>query len=150
MKKIFALVLVAMICATGFGKTIDEVFNAFPHADNVQVMTLDKAMLNMAGGNNERAERIRDIDSMRIIAIENATDEQKKIASDLMNDGVDGFDVMVDANENDEHALIFTQGNDKVINKMLIIASEKNEVAVVLIEGKINPDNASQMINTFK
>ena len=151
MKKFLVLALVAMICATGFGKTIDEVFNAFPKADNVQEMTLDKAMLAMArNAGGEKANQLKDIAAMRIIAIEDATAEQVKIAKDLMNEGVDGFDVLVDADENGEHALILTQGDEKLISKMLIFAVEEDEVAVVLIEGKINPNDANKFMELGK
>ena len=151
MKKFLVLALVAMISATGFSKTIDEVFNSFPKADNVQEVTLDKAMMSMAmaAGANQ-AKQMKDIDAMRVIAIENATPEQVKIAKDLMNEGVDGFDVMVDADENGEHALILSQGDEKVISKMLIIATSKEEVAVVLIQGKIDPNNATKMADIVK
>lgn len=151
MKKFLVLALVAMISATGFSKTIDEVFNAFPKTDNVQEMTLDKAMLAMArSAGGEQAKQMKDIDVMRVIAIEKATAEQVKIANDLMNEGVDGFDIMVDADENGEHALILTQGDEKVISKMLIIATAKEEVAVVLIEGNIDPENATNLANIAK
>ena len=151
MKKFLVLALVAMISATGFSKTIDEVFNAFPKADNVQEMTLDKAMLAMArNAGGEKAKQLKDIAAMRIIAIEDATAEQVKIAKDLMNEGVDGFDVLVDADENGEHALILTQGDEKLISKMLIFAVEEDEVAVVLIEGKINPNDANKFMELGK
>ena len=151
MKKFLVLALVAMMSATGFSKTIDEVFNAFPKADNVQEMTLDKAMLAMArSAGGEQAKQMKDIDVMRVIAIEKATAEQVKIANDLMNEGVDGFDIMVDADENGEHALILTQGDEKVISKMLIFAVEKDEVAIVLIEGNIDPENATNLANIAK
>ncbi len=151
MKKFLVLALVAMISATGFSKTLDEVFNAFPKADNVQEVTLDKAMLAMArNAGAEGANQMKGIDVMRVIAIENATAEQVKIAKELMNEGVDGFDVMVDADENGEHALILAQGDDKLISKMLIIATSKEEVAVVLIQGKIDPNNATKMANIVK
>lgn len=63
---------------------------------------------------------------------------------------MDGFDVVVDADEENEHALILAQGDDKEIHKMLIIASTKDEAAIVLIEGKIDPNNAEKMINLGK
>ena len=138
-----------MISATGFSKTIDEVFNAFPKADNVQEMTIDKAMLAMAGV-GDKAAAMKDVDAMRVIAIEDATSEQVAIAQEIMKEGVEGFDVMVDASEKGEDALILTQGDDKVITKMLIIAHAKGEVAVVLIEGKINPDDAAQLSKMSK
>lgn len=149
MKKFLLLALVAMISATGFSKTIDEVFNAFPKTDNVQEMTIDKAMLAMAGV-GDKAAAMKDVDAMRVIAIENPTSDQVAIAQEIMKEGVDGFDVMVDASEHGEDALILTQGDDKVITKMLIIAHAKGEVAVVLIEGKINPDDAAQISKMSK
>ena len=149
MKKFLLLALVAMISATGFSKTIDEVFNAFPKADNVQEMTIDKAMLAMAGV-GDKAAAMKDVDAMRVIAIENPTSDQVAIAQEIMKEGVDGFDVMVDASEKGEDALILTQGDDKVITKMLIIAHAKGEVAVALIEGKINPDDAAQISKMSK
>ena len=105
-------------------------------------------MAGNAGG--EQAKQMKNIDVMRVIAIEDATAEQVKIAKELMNEGVDGFDVMVDADEEGEHALILTQGDDKLISKMLIIAITKEEVAVVLIEGKIDPENATNLANIAK
>ena len=151
MKKFLVLALVAMISATGFSKTLDEVFNAFPKADNVQEVTLDQAMLAMAkSSGGEQAKQMKDIDVMRVIAIEDATAEQVKIAKNLMDEGVDGFDVLVDADENGEHALILSQGDEKVISKMLIIATSKEEVAVVLIQGKIDPNNATKMADIVK
>ena len=138
-----------MISATGFSKTIDEVFNAFPKADNVQEMTIDKAMLAMAGV-GDKAAAMKDVDAMRVIAIENPTSDQVAIAQEIIKEGVEGFDVMVDASEKGEDALILTQGDDKVITKMLIIAHAKGEVAVVLIEGKINPDDAAQISKMSK
>ena len=94
MKKFLVLALVAMISATGFSKTIDEVFNAFPKADNVQEMTIDKAMLAMAGV-GDKAAAMKDVDAMRVIAIENPTSDQVAIAQEIMKEGVEGFDVLV-------------------------------------------------------
>lgn len=151
MKKLLVLALVAMFSVTGFSKTLDEVLNSFPKADNIQDVTIDKSMLEMAksmGG--DKAEQMKDIAAMRVFAIEKPSSEQLAIFNEIMEDGVDGFDVVVDADEEDEHALILAQGDDKEIHKMLIIASTKDEAAIVLIEGKIDPNNAEKMINLGK
>lgn len=151
MKKFLVMALVAMVCATGFGKTLDEVLNAFPQADNVQRMTLDKGMLAMAmSGGGEQAKMMKDIDEMSVIAIEKPVGEQLAALKEIMDDGVEGFDVMVDADEDGEHALILTQGDGKIISTMLILAVEKDEAAIVLIKGKIDPSNAGKMINLGK
>lgn len=151
MKKLLVLALVAMISATGFSKTLDEVFNAFPKADNVQEMTIDNSMLAMAksmGG--DKAKQMKDIDAMRVIAIEKPSSEQLAILKGIMDEGVEGFDVLVDADEDGEHALILTQGNEKEIPKMLILATTEEEVAIVLIEGKIDPSNVDKLMKLGK
>ena len=151
MKKLLVLALVAMLSVAGFSKTIDDVFNAFPKADNVQEMTIDKSMLEMAksmGG--EKAQQMKGIDAMKVIAIEKPSSEQLATLKAIMNEGVEGFDILVDADEDGEHALILTQGDEKEIHKMLILAVAEKEVAIVLIEGKIDPSNADKMINLGK
>ncbi|MBR5085484.1 MAG: DUF4252 domain-containing protein [Muribaculaceae bacterium] len=153
MKNFLVLALVAMISVTGFSKTIDEVFNAFPKADNVQEMTLDKAMLAMAmsaGADQSKAKAMKGLDAIRLIAIEDPTSEQINIAREIMKDGVDGFDVMIDSSEDGEDALILTQGDGNVINKMLIIAVEEDNVAVVMLEGEIDPKDTDKMVNFGK
>ena len=151
MKKLLVLALVAIVGATAFGKTLDEVFNAFPKADNVQNMALDENMLGMAMSMGaDQSGALKDIKSMKIIAIEEPTSEQVAIAKGILEEGVEGFDVMVDASEEGESALILTQGNEKVINKMLIIAVEEDNVAIVLLEGNINPNYADKYVNFGK
>ena len=151
MKKFLVLALVAMISVTGFSKTIDEVFNAFPKADNVQEMTLDKAMLAMAmSAGADQSKAMKGLDAIRLIAIEDPTSEQINIAREIMKDGVDGFDVMIDSSEDGEDALILTQGDGNVINKMLIIAVEEDNVAVVMLEGEIDPKDTDKMVNFGK
>ncbi len=154
MKKFLVLALVAMISATGFGKTIDEVFNAFPKADNVQEITVDKQMLGMAmvmaGDQNSGLSKMKDIDNLRIINIENPSSEQIAIAKELMKVEVDGFEEMLSANEDGQDVLILNQSEGQMITKMLIIASEKDKIAVVLIEGKIDLNDASKMMKIAK
>ena len=151
MKKFLVLALVAMIGATAFSKTIDEMFNAFQKADNVQEMVIDESMINMAMSMGaDQSGALKDIKSMRIVTIENPSSEQFAAAKSIIEDGVDGFDVMVDATEKDESALILTQGDGEVINKMLIIAVEDDSVAIVLMEGSINPEYANKYMNFGK
>ena len=152
MKKFLVLALVAMISATGFSKTIDEVFNAFPQAENVQAMTLDKDMLAMAmgaGADQSKINSMKGIDAIRLIAIEEPTSEQINIAKEIMKDGVDGFEVMVDASEEGQDALILTQSDGDKVKKMLIMAIDEN-ITFVLLDGDIDPNKASEMINIGK
>ena len=128
-------------------------FKAFPQADNVQEMTFDKAMLSMAmsmGADQSKTKSMKDLDAIRLISIEEPTSEQINIAREIMKDGVDGFDVLIDSSEDGEDALILTQGDGNTINRMLIIAVEEDNVAIVMLEGKIDPKDTDKMVNFGK
>jgi hypothetical protein len=85
-----------------------------------------------------------------VIAIEKPSSEQLAILKAVMDEGVEGFDILVDADEDGEHALILAQGNEKEIPKMLIMATTEEEVAIVLIEGKIDPSNVDKLMKLGK
>lgn len=151
MKKILVFALTAIMSVTAFGMTIDEVFSAFPKADNVQEMTLDKAMLGMAMSMGaDQSGALKNVEGMRFISIEEPTSDQLAIAKQIMKSDIDGFEVMVDASEEGQDALILTQGEGEVVKKMLIMAIEGENIAFVLLEGDIDPNNAGKMINFGK
>ena len=59
MKKFIAIAIMAFSMVTAQAITVDDVFNAFPDADNVEKVNLDKEMLAMMG--NNKLSGIKDI-----------------------------------------------------------------------------------------
>ena len=144
MKKFFVMAVVAMICATGFSKTIDEVFNAFPKADNVKLIDVPElrdiiaTKVNSNDEGKELAEKTKNIEAVTILTIENANVAQKEIARKLMAGGIEGMEELLNVEEKGEEVTIFAAKHDEKIHQMLIFALEKDEVGIILIKGDLD------------
>ena len=83
MKKFIAIAIMAFSMVTAQAITVDDVFNAFPDADNVEKVNLDKEMLAMMG--NNKLSGIKDISAVRVINIKEPTSEQQAIANAMLD-----------------------------------------------------------------
>lgn len=151
MKKFLVLAVVALSFATGFCRSIDDVFNAFPEADNVQLVNmpglLDMIQSKFDARSKEKNGAKSIIESVKILIIEDATDQQKGIARQILDEGVDDLEEMVAVNDGEEDVTILSQQQGDHIAQMLIIVfdNEENEVGVVHLKGVLRADDLENM-----
>ncbi|MBQ3363422.1 MAG: DUF4252 domain-containing protein [Muribaculaceae bacterium] len=152
MKKILLLAIVALTFATGLGKTVDEVFSAFPAADNVQLMDMPfmKQIVQSkleAELKEENGKQIK-IEDMKLLLIEDATESQKDIARHLLNDGVDGMEELMNVDEDGNlDVTIFFQKEGDHICQMLIFTfdNDEDEVGIVYLKGAMQPSDIGKI-----
>ena len=151
MKKFLVLAIVALSFATGFCRSVDDVFNAFPKADNVQLVNMP-GMLDMIQSKFDARSKEKNgpksiIESVKILIIEDATDQQKGIARQILDEGVDDLEEMVAVNDGEEDVTILSQQQGDHIAQMLIIVfdNEENEVGVVHLKGVLRADDLENM-----
>lgn len=151
MKKFLVLAIVALSFATGFCRSVDDVFNAFPEADNVQLVNmpgmLDMIQSKLDAKSKEKNSAKSIIESVKILIIEDATDQQKGIARQILDEGVDDLEEMVAVNDGEEDVTILSQQQGDHIAQMLIIVfdNEENEVGVVHLKGVLRADDLENM-----
>ena len=151
MKKFLVLAVVALSFATGLCRSIDDVFNAFPEADNVQLVNmpglLDMIQSKLDAKSKEKNGAKSIIESVKILIIEDATDQQKGIARQILDEGVDDLEEMVVVNDGEEDVTILSQQQGDHIAQMLIIVfdNEENEVGVVHLKGVLRADDLENM-----
>ena len=151
MKKFLVLAIVALSFATGFCKSVDDVFNAFPKADNVQLVNvpglLEMIQSKLDAKSKEKNGAKSIIESVKILIIEDATDQQKGIARQILDEGVDDLEEMVTVNDAEEDVTILSQQQGDHIAQMLIIVfdNEENEVGVVHLKGVLRADDLENM-----
>ena len=151
MKKFLVLAVVALSFATGLCRSIDDVFNAFPEADNVQLVNmpglLDMIQSKFDAKSKEKNGPKSIIESVKILIIEDATDQQKGIARQILDEGVDDLEEMVAVNDGEEDVTILSQQQGDHIAQMLIIVfdNEENEVGVVHLKGVLRADDLENM-----
>lgn len=151
MKKFLVLAVVALSFATGLCRSIDDVFNAFPEADNVQLVNmpglLDMIQSKLDAKSKDKNGAKSIIESVKILIIEDATDQQKGIARQILDEGVDDLEEMVAVNDGEEDVTILSQQQGDHIAQMLIIVfdNEENEVGVVHLKGVLRADDLDNM-----
>ena len=151
MKKFLVLAIVALSFATGFCRSVDDVFNAFPEADNVQLVNmpglLDMIQSKLDAKSKEKNGEKSIIESVKILIIEDATDQQKGIARQILDEGIDDMEEMVSVNDGEEDVTILSQQQGDHIAQMLIIVfdNEENEVGVVHLKGVLRADDLENM-----
>lgn len=127
---------------TDNGYSLDK----FSKIEGVECMTLDKAMLKMAMdmgadvGAGVGEEVIKNIDKMTI-----ATGSSKVFATLIAQDiatlkAGTTYKALAEETENGETEAVFTRSVDDVITELLIFNSDKEESAVIKMEGKFTAD----------
>ena len=145
MKKFIAIAIMAFSMVTAQAITVDDVFNAFPDADNVEKVNLDKEMLAMMG--NNKLSGIKDISAVRVINIKEPTSEQQTIAKRFLDADIDGMESLLDVYENEENVTIYTRSKGDVADRLLIVvASGAKEAVLVLVDGKININDINKLV----
>lgn len=145
MKKFIAIAIMAFSMVTAQAITVDDVFNAFPDADNVEKVNLDKEMLAMMG--NNKLSGIKDISAVRVINIKEPTSEQQAIAKRFLDADIDGMESVLDVYENEENVTIYTRSKGDVVDRLLIVvASGAKEAVLVLVDGKININDINKLV----
>lgn len=145
MKKFIAIAIMAFSMVTAQAITVDDVFNAFPDADNVEKVNLDKEMLAMMG--NNKLSGIKDISAVRVINIKEPTSEQQAIAKRFLDADIDGMESLLDVYENGENVTIYTRSKGDVADRLLIVvASGAKEAVLVLVDGKININDINELV----
>lgn len=145
MKKFIAIAIMAFSMVTAQAITVEDVFNAFPDADNVEKVNLDKEMLAMMG--NNKLSGIKDISAVRVINIKEPTSEQQAIAKRFLDADIDGMESLLDVYENGENVTIYTRTKGDVADRLLIVvASGAKEAVLVLVDGKININDINKLV----
>ncbi len=145
MKKFIAIAIMAFSMVTAQAITVDDVFNAFPDANNVEKVNLDKEMLAMMG--NNKLSGIKDISAVRVINIKEPTSEQQAIAKRFLDADIDGMESLLDVYENEENVTIYTRSKGDVVDRLLIVvASGAKEAVLVLVDGKININDINKLV----
>ena len=149
MKKFLAIAILALTLGTTQAMTVDDVFNAFTDADNVENVVISKDMLKMAGDN--MPSELKDIETMQVINIKQPTTQQLNTAKQLQSTTIDDMELILDASEQSQNVAIFTSQEGKSISKLLVIVVDERdsnpEVAVVLVKGKFKADAIEKIMS---
>ncbi|MDO4318963.1 MAG: DUF4252 domain-containing protein [Bacteroidales bacterium] len=150
MKKTLIIMLMLIVALMTAPSCISQakVFKEVASMPDVTSVYIGPAMLRLAGGAasvggyGEYSQYISDLKSIEVISCEKASSIEKvSAACDRMLAQMH-YEILLEANEEDEHAIIYggipDGENPDILDDIVIVSREKGEFSLVYIRGKIN------------
>ena len=154
MKKIYILVVMLLVSVTALAQNGRSLYK-YSDAPNVEAVYVSPAMFRLIG-------KIPDIDvqdesvnlgpiikSLSGLYILSISDE--RLAADLADD-VNRFikkgqyELLMEAKDNGEVMRLYTVGNDKIVNSLVMLARQEGETDFICIDGDMPRDDLENLI----
>lgn len=129
-------------------QTVDDLFKEYKDKKNVECIEIPKAMMALAKGfvkGGEDGDIVKKINSMKILTIENDTDLCKEFASKASKLAKNGYETIVNSNEDNEKALILVKTKGETITEMVILSLEPSECNLVQVKGKLKSSDINKI-----
>ena len=129
-------------------QTVDELFNEYKDKQNVECIEIPKVMMSMAKGfmkSDKDGEILKKIHSMKVLTIENDVTLCKEFAAKVSKLNKNGYETMVNSNEDNEKSLILVKTKGDTITEMIILSIELSECSLVQLKGKLKPSDMSKI-----
>lgn len=146
MKKIFATLMFLLACTAIQAQSADNIFEEFKSAQGAEYVPISKEMLSMAKdkqvnlikGKLELGEDFASaISSMQVLDLGNCSKDIQGFVSDRVNTLKDhGYEIMINANDGDEKALILSKTKGDQIVEVLIFDTDNKDKDCALVQFK--------------
>ena len=146
MKKIVLLFAMVLMSISGFAQA-DKIINSYKDNSGIQIIELNKAMLEMVAGaakSDEEKEALKSVDSMTMGMI--GSDElAKEIMGKLEVLESQGYG-RINVNKDDAQANVFAKKDGDFITEIVMVAKARGNNVLALIKGKFNADQMESLI----
>lgn len=152
MRTLFLTLVLCAASLSGWAQNINDVFNQFKNRENATLVNLPKSLISMGlkSSNDEDAKKWADkIESMQILALEDASDALKKeLNAAVKKANLGDYEDMIRANSDGEKVRIMTKSSGKEITSLIIFAIDEEDCAIVKIDGHINPKDVDAIVDS--
>ena len=150
MKKIIATLALIIACQGTFAQNIDSLFDQFGkeyQAESISIspfmMTLGKLFMS-----NDTPKVAKGIKSMRILDLEDCkTTVKERFAEQVNNLHLEGYEPMIQVNEDGEKVRIFALPDEESIKELLFVCTGNDDCTLIQMKGKIKKEDISQLVN---
>ena len=155
MKQLYILVAMLMLSISAFAQDGRSLYNKYSDYDNVEAVYISPAMFRLIGKipdvemNGEDVNLgpiIKSLSGLYILSI-----KEDGIAQELADD-VNRFikkgqyELLMEAKENGETMRLYTVGDEKVVNSLVMLARQGDETDFICLDGTIPRDKLEELI----
>ena len=149
-KTIFTIILMTVWAANMAAQSVDDLFKEFKKKANVEYIEIPKAMMSMASTfvkKDKESDIIKRVDHITILNIENDPQLCRDFAQKATSLNRNGYETMVNSNEDNEKTLILVKTKNENITEMVVLNIEPDECSLIQIKGKLRPSDIEKLNN---
>lgn len=155
MKKIFILITFILMAANAFAQDGRSIYNKYSDEKGVSAVFISPAMFKMMGkipeldmgyGSRDVTSVVSSLKGFYLINSENGAinGDLNSEVKRFINNGK--FELMMEVKEDGEATRIFTVGDKKTVNSLVLHSYDGNECTFICIDGVIDRDRLEQII----
>ncbi len=158
MKKFLLISLLISMSMFVKAQTLDQFVERFSKVEKAEVVNLDKNTLSMMMSMNsgtqdpetsKKMEKAKDMLSklkfVNILSLEGSSETDRKAFCEAVESlTIDGLELLVEANEEDEHVKIFANIEENRCKELVVLSASEKEPALIHIAGDFDLDELKQ------
>ena len=155
MKRLYAILVMLAVSVAAFAQNGRSLYNKYSDNENVEAVYISPAMfrligkipdVQMEGESVNFGPIIKTLTGLYILSI---TDEglAANLADDVnrfINKGQ--YELLMEAKDNGEVMRLYTVGDDKIVNSLVMLAREGTETSFICIDGDMPRDQLEELI----
>lgn len=150
MKKIIATLALIIACQATFAQNIDTLFDKFGKEYQAESISISPFMMSLGKLFMDKdtptiAKRIK---SMKVLDLEDCTNLVKEqFLTEVNNLSLDGYEQMMQINEDGEKVRIFALPYKDGIKELLFVCTGEDDCTLVQMKGKIPREDIARLVN---
>ena len=158
MKKFLLISLLIGVSMSLKAQTLDQFVERFSKVEKAEVVNLDKNTLSMMMSMNsgtqdpetsKKMEKAKDMLSklkfVNILSLEGCSETDRKAFCEAVESlTIDGLELLLEANEEDEHVKIFANIEENRCKELVVLSASEKEPALIHIAGDFDLDELKQ------
>lgn len=139
----------------GFAQDMDAVYNEFKDVKGVESVSVSPFLMKFArlfmDSDDKNNPLIKGTHSVKILDLEECTKDIKKQFTQKVNQlQHNGYEIWLQAKKDGENVKIIAKKEDQIIRELLVLTTDNDDCALVLIKGKIRQEDIQAIIDDDK
>ncbi len=151
MKKLFALLVLTLICQMAFCQTYDDMIKQFKDKDGAEFTEIPKALLSvaMSGADSQTKDIFKNVEGMKMLEVSKCSPAVKKDFLDQAGKLEAKYTKFIETEDDGEFNLILFEGDEEQASAIIVVTSDAKESEMMVIEGKLSLSQLEKIFDTM-
>lgn len=149
MKKLLLSLAMALMCSTGFAKTVNEVMDEFKGKPDVTFVDMPKSMLQSKINEIDKPELkaiVQKVKALRVLTFNKASAKvNQDFAKAVGKLDLDDYRPIVSIDKDNKGVKVLSHGTDDLIDQLLVLVTSKDNSVMVQLTGAFTQDELGQL-----